>query len=86
MNLTMTWNKQKISNNKVSNKGILTVMGGSFLSPGPQSSLLVIKKRRLFLILATLLTPQNWSLVKYDSPIAPDFAELGVTEAIFNPY
>ena len=38
------------------------------------------------MILVTLLTPQNWTLVKYDSPIDPDFAELGATEALFPPY
>ena len=49
----------------------------------PQTPPLVIKKPRLFLILVILLSPQNWSLIKNDSP---NFAELGATDALFPPY
>ena len=50
----------------------------------PQPPPLVIKKPRLFLILVILLSPQNWSLIKNDSPF--DLAELGATVALFPPY
>ena len=52
----------------------------------PQTPPLVIKKPRLFLILVILHSPQNWSLVKNDSPLDPNFAELGATDALFPPY
>ena len=46
----------------------------------------VIVKPSLLLILMNLFTPQHWTLIKYDSPVSGNFAELGVTDALFPPY
>ena len=77
-NVKATQLRQSIPNKK-SDK-VEPKVSGMFQTPHR-----VIVKPSLLLILMTLFSPQHWTLIKYDSPVSGNFAELGVTDAIFPP-